>query len=307
MAEIKQGDRIVWARSNDGAEQTGQVAAVRPNGVKLTNGEYVPFGQIVAPHLDVPAPEAEAGGKAGVGKCATEGCGKPLAHKQARYCPDCATARDRACKAAYAQRRAAAAKQGGWTRRRAPACPEFYAPLEEVLAAGTCASAVEVHAALAARMGPDAKVPDVSALRFHCRRRKIVLPRRSPEEHARRMMAFRQQMAPDKSGPASAKGRKATPKVASATRHVAPAATAQAPDVVGDHVALQDRPLCSYSSLELEAEMVRRAIAQTEAAIQTALRQIAAMTAKNVSRQAELERTMRIILAGQQQRRDISA
>jgi len=88
MAEIKQGDRIVWARSNDGAEQTGQVAAVRPNGVKLTNGEYVPFGQIVAPHLDVPAPEAEAGGKAGVGKCATEGCGKPLAHKQARYCPD---------------------------------------------------------------------------------------------------------------------------------------------------------------------------------------------------------------------------
>jgi len=35
--------------------------------------------------------------------------------------------------------------------------------------------------------------------------------------------------------------------------------------------------------------------------------QVAAMTAKNVSRQAELERTMRIILAGQQQRRDISA
>ena len=56
-----------------------------------------------------------------LGTCATEGCGKPLAHKQARYCPDCATARDRACKAAYAQRRAAAAKQGGW-RSSWPTC-----------------------------------------------------------------------------------------------------------------------------------------------------------------------------------------
>jgi len=180
------------------------------------------------------------------GICLTEGCGKPLAVRQAKYCPDCAKARNRAWKAAYARRRAAEAREGRVVRRRAPACPEFYAPLQEILAAGACASAVEVHAALAARMPAGAAVPDVSALRFHCRHRGIALPHRSPADHARHMLAGRLAgkliHAPDTPNETAAKRRRitprggsapaappeppppteATPNVASATSNVAP-------------------------------------------------------------------------------------
>ena len=58
--------------------------------------------------------------------------------------------------------------------------------------------------------------------------------------------------------------------------------------------------LVAYESIELEAEMVRRAIARTDAAILTAQRQIVAMIAHNVRRQIELARTMILIAARRQ-------
>jgi len=54
MAEIKQGDRIVWARSNDGAEQTGQVAAMTAKNVRR-QAELARTERIIRQRRDISA------------------------------------------------------------------------------------------------------------------------------------------------------------------------------------------------------------------------------------------------------------
>ncbi len=207
-----------------------------------------------------------------MGTCATEGCGKPLSHKKAKYCRDCAMARNRAYKAAYSARRNAELKKAGWTRRLPAACPEFYAPLEEILAAGACASAVEVHAALAARMPAGAAVPDVSALRFHCRHRGIALPHRSPADHARHMLAGRLAAkllpAPDTANETAAKRRArrggsapAAPAGGTCPPGLPDASASGAPPCAGEAPALADAFDAAIARLGEALDDLRRLVA----------------------------------------------